>query len=174
MKKLCFIILISFIFGITHLPKYGSIKMLSESSIFYLITSDFDEDSPIYFQLNVDNGEVNKEVIYEFSDTEPAYFSFKSPSSTKYYGSGRSQTSYNGRVDYTLRYYYEVENDKSKNYLYLQYSHLTGNYIEIENTKNGLGYFILTLLLSIFGGLICICIIVIAIVCVCIKKVDVM
>ncbi len=170
MKKLCFIILISFIFGITNLPKYGSIQMSSEKGIFYLTTSDFDEGSPIYFQFNVDNGGVHSEIIYEFSDTYPTSFSFKNPSTTKNYGSGQSQTVVNGRQSYTLKYYYEVKNDRSKNYLYVQYSQLSGNYVEIENTKYSIGFFILMIILSIFGGLILICIIVIIVICVCIKK----
>ena len=53
MKIIFFVLLISFIFCIDYLSKYGKIKVNSISGLFYLKSDEFDEDSTINMQLNV-------------------------------------------------------------------------------------------------------------------------
>ena len=164
MKKICFVVLIAFIFGDTPIPKYGSAKSRKISDVFYFKTSDFDDGSSIYFQWNADNGYVSSGTVYEFSNDSPVsgYHTFSNPVSIQTYSRGNSQTSVNDVVvSFCEKYYYEIKNDRNKNYLYIRYSGFSGNYLEAENTRFSVGIFILIIVGIVAGTIIVIVAIVI-------------
>ena len=143
MKNLCLLILIAFIFGDTYLPKYGSIQMDTESGVFYFNTSDFGADSYLYFQTNVENGNVDKYLLYEFSSTEPSdSHSFIIYHSLENYATGESSNTVKGKTTYSYEYYYELKNDNTQKYLYVKYNSFNGTSLEIESTRLSIGTFI--------------------------------
>ena len=136
MKGIIFIVLLSLIFCISHLPKYGSFKLYSYSDTFYLNAEDFDQNSTIHIQFEADNGSMSHYIYYEFSDSEPiSYISspsnILSPSST-----GESSTSVGDiELSYTKIYYYNIERKGVEKYLFIYYYGFYGNYLKIENTR---------------------------------------
>ena len=114
MKKICFIILITFIFGDSFVYKYGSTTTTLESEVFYLNTSDFEAGSELYFQINANNGDVNSDLLYEFSNTEPTTsHSFINYNYLSPYSRGQSSTTINVEISkFTYKYYYEVKSEK--------------------------------------------------------------
>ena len=170
MKKICFVALIAFIFCDTLIPKYGSAKSTKSSDVFYFKTSDFADGSTIYFQLNADNGFVNSQTIYEFSDASPVsgYHSFYNPNSISTYSRGSSQTSVNDVVvSYCEKYYYEIKNNRNYKYLYIKYTGFTGTTLEAENTRFSIGILILIIVGIVVGTII---IIVVAVIIIRINK----
>ena len=138
MKIFCIIVLIAYIFGDILIPKYGSVKFTSTSGVFYFETSEFDEGSSIYFQLNAENGYVNSDLEYEFSNSDPIsdLHIFIRPNTLKVYAKDNSRTYVNDEVtSFREQYYYELENDRNYNYVYVKFTKFFGNYLEIENTK---------------------------------------
>ena len=157
MKKFCFVILITFIFGDILIPKYGSAKSTLESNVFYFKTKDFDDGSTIYFQWNADNGYVNGNTVYEFSNISPVsgYHLFNNPIIIKAYNRAGSKTYVIGRgTSYTENYYYEIKNDRNYDYLYIKYNGFQGNYLEAENTRFSIGILILIIVGIVAGTII--------------------
>ena len=172
MKNLCLLILIAFIFGDTYLPKYGSIQMDTESGVFYFNTSDFEGDSELYFQLNVENGNVNESVKYEFSSIEPSdSHSFKIYYILKSYSSLNSTTTINGETTRTSKYYFSVKNDNTQKYLYVKYNCFDGTSLEIESTRFGLFTYIFLIILIVVVSTVVINLILFFIVLTIVKKI---
>ena len=170
MKQLCLLILIVFIFGDTHLPKYDSIEMNSKSGVFYLKTSDFEAGSELYFQLNVENGDVNTSLLYEFSSIEPSTsHSFKNYNYLSYYSHGGSSTDVNGKKTYSDQYYYEVKNNNTQKYLYVKYKSFYGSSLEIESTRFSLGKYILFVIGMIVGSIALLALIIVVVVVIRLK-----
>ena len=145
MKKIIAIILISYIFCDLYLPKYDSIETELESAVFYLKASEFSSGSTIYFQLNCKNGNVNEDLIYEFSDKEPnehTSHEFVNPNALKVSSRGKSSNNdqYGQPVSVTNKFYYEITNDGSKKYLFIEYKGFRGTLLEIENTRFSILY----------------------------------
>jgi hypothetical protein len=166
MKKVCVIVLIAYILGDIHIPKYGSAKTTLESGVFYFKTNDFDEGSSIYFQLSAERGNVHNELQYEFSSSEPVsgLHLFINPITLKHYSSVTTHTTVKKKgSSYSKEYYYEIKNDRNYNYLYVKYYGFSGNYLEIESTRFGLGTFIILIIVGIIVFIVVIAIILIII-----------
>ena len=164
MKKLCFVVLITFILGDKLISKYDSAKSYKGSDVFYFKTSDFDDGSTIYFQWNAENGFIHDDTVYEFSDVSPVsgFHSFNNPVTITTYFKANTQTSTSDRViNFCEKYYYEIKNDRKYPYLYIQYSGFTGDYVEAENTRFSFGIFILIIVGIVVGAIILIAVAVI-------------
>jgi hypothetical protein len=175
MKKLCFIVLIAFIFGDISIPKYGSAKSYEESDVFYFKTSDFNDGSSIYFQLNAENGFLHYDTVYEFSDDSPisGFHFFTRAVIITTYSRGNSQTSVNGKVtSYCEKYYYEIKNDRKCSYLYIKYTGFIGDFLEAESTRLSVGAFILIIVIIVVGTIILIVVAVIIIRIIKLKRDD--
>ena len=172
MKNLCLLILIAFIFGDTYLPKYGSIQMDTESGVFYFNTSDFGADSYLYFQTNVENGNVDKYLLYEFSSTEPSdSHSFIIFHSLENYATGESSKTVKGKTTYSYEYYYELKNDNTQKYLYVKYNSFNGTSLEIESTRLSIGTFIFLIFVIVVVSAVLLNVILFFIVLTIVKKI---
>ena len=74
MKDIILAILMSYIFCINYLPKYGKIKVTENSGYFYLNTNEFDADSTLHIQLNVNYGKMVSTLLYDFTNISPNSF----------------------------------------------------------------------------------------------------
>ena len=75
MKGIILSLLISYIFCINYLPKYGTIKVTGNSGYFYLNTNEFDDDSTLHIHLNAKNGKKVSTLLYEFTNISPNSYS---------------------------------------------------------------------------------------------------
>ena len=66
MKGIIFSFLISYIFCINYLPKYGTIKVTEASGYFYLNISEFDDDSTLHIKLTAKKGKIDSTLLYAF------------------------------------------------------------------------------------------------------------
>ena len=151
MKGIILSLLISYIFCINYLPKYGTIKVTEKSGYFYLNTSEFDDNSTLHIQLTIKSGNIVSTLLYEFTNISPNSYSstpsntlIPATSSTTSTGSKRSKT-------ITSRtYYYNIKNKNKYKYLIIQYMGLSGEYLEIENTSVNEGILLILLTCSFF------------------------
>ena len=81
MKGIVLALLISYIFCINYLPKYGTIQVGEKSGYFYLNTNEFDADSTLHIELKVSGGRIDSTLLYEFTNISPNSY-FLTPSKT--------------------------------------------------------------------------------------------
>ena len=152
MKGIILALLISYIFCINYLPKYGTIKVRENSGSFYLNTNEFDADSTIYIELTVSKGKIDSTLLYEFTNISPnSYYLIPSNKLTpKVTGSsGTKKKRSKSTLDHD--YYYSLQNNNSYPYLIIYYKGLTGEYLEIESTRVNWGVTIMIIIFSVIG-----------------------
>ena len=135
MRIIVFFLVISFVFNIIHISKYGSHKFYNITESFYLNANDFSKNTKIHIQMNSYNGYVDQEIRYDFTDNEPTDTFI--PTSRKMPASSSSSSS-DDDISFTKKYYYEIKKDVSKKYLIVRYfgyrKEISGSYLEIINT----------------------------------------
>ena len=150
MKGIVLALLISYIFCINYLPKYGTIRVRERSGYFYLNTNEFDADSTLHIELNVSEGDVHSTLYYEFTNTSPNSYFLKP--SNKLTPMIKSSTKSKKRPS-DHDYYYNLKNDNSYPYLIISYKGLTGEYLEIESTRVNWGITTIIIIFSIIGSI---------------------
>ena len=151
MKGIIFSLLISYIFCINYLPKYGTINVTEKSDYFYLNTNEFDDESTLHIQLNAINGKIVSTLLYEFTNISPNSYSLTPSNTLIPETTSISETRINKKVIYIQKYYYNLKNDNSYSYLIIQYMEFSGDYLEIESTRLNWGTSIGIILLSVAG-----------------------
>ena len=137
MKIIIFISIISIVYNIIYIPKYGEYRFEKTTDIFYLNVSEFNQKT-IHIQMNAHNGVVDEDINYDFTDQEPSD-SFIASRRKWPASSWHSSSSVNGKVkSFTYKYYYEIKKDSSKKFLIIRYmgydKRIKGSYLEIINT----------------------------------------
>ena len=152
MKGIILSLLISYIFCINYLPKYGTIKVTEKSGYFYLNTNEFDDDSTLHIHLNVENGKIVSTLLYEFTNVSPDSYSSVPLNTLTPATTGKSTTKVNKvTVSYAEHFYYSLKINNSYSYLIIQYKGFSGEYLEIESTRANEG--IIQIILIIFSSL---------------------
>ena len=155
MKGIILPLLISYIFCINYLPKYGTIKVTEKSGYFYLNTSEFDDDSTLHIQLTIKRGNIVSTLLYEFTNISPnSYSSTPSNTLTPATSSTTSTGSKRSKTITSRTYYYNIQNNNKYQYLIIQYMGLSGEYLEIESTSVNVGILVIVLICSFFGLII--------------------
>ena len=139
-------LLISYIFCINYLPKYGTIKVTEKSGYFYLNTNECDIDSTLHIQLKAIQGNIFSKLLYKFTNISPNSYS-STPSNTLFPIASSSDSS----KKKTHTYYYSLKNDNNYPYLIIQYMGFKGDYLEIESTRANWGILLIILTFSFFG-----------------------
>ena len=155
MKGIILPLLISYIFCINYLPKYGTIKVTEKSGYFYLNTSEFDDNSTLHIQLTIKRGNIVSTLLYEFTNISPnSYSSTPSNTLTPATSSTTSTGSKRSKTITSRTYYYNIQNNNKYQYLIIQYMGLSGEYLEIESTSVNVGILVIVLICSFFGLII--------------------
>ena len=155
MKGIILPLLISYIFCINYLPKYGTIKVTEKSGYFYLNTSEFDDNSTLHIQLTIKRGNIVSTLLYEFTNISPnSYSSTPSNTLTPATSSTTSTGSKRHKTITSRTYYYNIQNNNKYQYLIIQYMGLSGEYLEIESTSVNVGILVIVLICSFFGLII--------------------
>ena len=150
MKKFIFIFLISLVYNVTQIGKYGKARFGSTYGIVVLNVNTFKSDEKIHMQFTCHNGYMNQQLSYEFSDNIPQYDSYVPSYSMKPTSTSSSQTTVNDVVvSETKTYYYDIKKTSSSYYLIMRFSGHYSEYLEVKNTKYNMANVTLIIVLSI-------------------------
>lgn len=150
MKKFIFIFLISLVYNVTLIGKYGKSKFYNNYGIVVLNANDFKSDEKIHMQFTCHNGYMNEQLRYEFSDNIPQSDSFRPSYPMNPTSTSSSQTTVNDVVvSETKTYYYDIKKTSSSYYLIMKFYDHYSDYLEVKNTKYNMANLTLIIVLSI-------------------------
>ena len=149
---------------IKELERYKSIEFNSRQGMIYLNIEEFEIYSTIHILFNTD-GELKKEIQFEFNDTKPIHdYSLSDKMNFT------TQSNYVKQNKKTIKYYYDIKKKENKKYLIFKFFNVNAKNIIIENTEINLMITIVIIISIVFACLV-ITIIITAFICIRKKRI---